>query len=70
MVNLQCHIVGGGSQAGKVVEQDLHGLEVVEAGAVEEAEQPHLFIHCLDGPFLLFVLLIVNNFIFEYCLVA
>ena len=30
--------MGGGSQAGEVVEQDLHGLEVVEAGAVEEAE--------------------------------
>ena len=51
MVNLQGHIVGGGSQAGEVVEQDLHGLEVGEAGAVEEAEQPHLFIHCLEGPF-------------------
>ena len=62
--------MGGGSQAGKVVEQDLNGLEVGEAGAVEEAEQAHLFIHCLEGPFLLFVLIVVNNFIFEHCLVA
>ena len=70
MVNLQGHIVGGGSQAGEVVKQDLHGLEVGEAGAVEEAEQPHLFIHCLGRPFLLFVLVVVNSFIFENYLVA
>ena len=68
MVNLQGHIVGGGSQAGEVVEQDLHGLEVGEVGAVEVAEQPHLFINCLKGRLLLFVVFVVNSFIFEHYL--
>ena len=53
--------MGGGSQAGEVVEQDLHGLEVGEAGAVEEAEYPHLLLHCLGRPFLLCVVFVVKK---------